>query len=124
METEVPPKKRRSWFWIFFSILAFTAFVVIALPNFVRAKTNACQSACVNNLRQIDGAKEQWALENKKPDGYVLTKEDEKAIDLFIPGGQVPKCPSGDPAARYIYNPIGQAPECTFKKMGENHTMK
>jgi prepilin-type N-terminal cleavage/methylation domain-containing protein len=38
----------------------------IAIPNFVKARTTAQANACVNNLRQIDGAKQQWALENKK----------------------------------------------------------
>src|SRR6516164_10295386 len=38
----------------------------IAIPNFVRARTTSQKNACINNLRQIDGAKQQWALENKK----------------------------------------------------------
>jgi prepilin-type N-terminal cleavage/methylation domain-containing protein len=37
----------------------------IAIPNFVKARTTAQANACVNNLRQIDGAKQQWALETK-----------------------------------------------------------
>ena len=37
----------------------------IAIPNFVRARTTAQMNACINNLRQIDGAKQQWALESK-----------------------------------------------------------
>ena len=37
----------------------------IAIPNFVRARTTSQMNACINNLRQIDGAKQQWALENK-----------------------------------------------------------
>jgi len=37
----------------------------IAIPNFVRARTTSQQNACINNLRQIDGAKQQWALEFK-----------------------------------------------------------
>src|SRR5580765_3260315 len=36
----------------------------IAIPNFVRARKTAQTNACINNLRQIDGAKQQWALEN------------------------------------------------------------
>src|SRR5579872_5775086 len=36
----------------------------IAIPNFVRARTSSQTNACINNLRQIDGAKQQWALEN------------------------------------------------------------
>src|SRR5580765_5117620 len=36
----------------------------IAIPNFVRARKTSQTNACLNNLRQIDGAKQQWALEN------------------------------------------------------------
>ena len=39
----------------------------IAIPNFVRARTQSQKNACINNLRQIDGAIQQWALENKRP---------------------------------------------------------
>ena len=38
----------------------------IAIPNFVKARQTAQKNACINNLRQIDGAKKQWALDNKK----------------------------------------------------------
>ena len=38
----------------------------IAIPNFVRARTTSQKNACINNLRQIDGAIQQWALEYKK----------------------------------------------------------
>jgi prepilin-type N-terminal cleavage/methylation domain-containing protein len=37
----------------------------IAIPNFVRARTTSQKNACINNLRQIDGAVQQWALETK-----------------------------------------------------------
>jgi len=38
----------------------------IAIPNFVRARTQSQKNACINNLRQIDGAVQQWALDNKQ----------------------------------------------------------
>ena len=38
----------------------------IAIPNFVKARTTSQKNACINNLRQLDGAVQQWALENKK----------------------------------------------------------
>src|SRR5574342_450778 len=38
----------------------------IAIPNFIRARTTSQQNACINNLRQIDGAKQQWAMENNQ----------------------------------------------------------
>jgi prepilin-type N-terminal cleavage/methylation domain-containing protein len=37
----------------------------IAIPNFLRARSTSQQNACINNLRQIDGAIQQWALESK-----------------------------------------------------------
>lgn len=35
----------------------------IAIPNFLKARANARTSTCINNLRQIDAAKQQWATE-------------------------------------------------------------
>jgi prepilin-type N-terminal cleavage/methylation domain-containing protein len=35
----------------------------IAVPNWVHARTNSQQTACINNLRQIDAAKQQWGLD-------------------------------------------------------------
>jgi prepilin-type N-terminal cleavage/methylation domain-containing protein len=35
----------------------------IAIPNFLRARSTSQQNACINNLRQIDASKQQWALE-------------------------------------------------------------
>ena len=40
----------------------------IAIPNFVRARTTAQTNACIANLRQIDGAKQVWAIEQGKSD--------------------------------------------------------
>ena len=42
----------------------------IAIPNFVNARTTSQANACINNLRQIDGAKQEWALE-EKPNGHA-----------------------------------------------------
>jgi prepilin-type N-terminal cleavage/methylation domain-containing protein len=38
----------------------------IAIPNFVRARVTSQQNACINNLRQLDGAIQEWALEQKQ----------------------------------------------------------
>lgn len=38
----------------------------IAIPNFVKARQSSQVNACINNLRQIDAAKQQWALEKGK----------------------------------------------------------
>src|SRR5215813_136320 len=67
----------------------------IAVPNFVRARTTAQQNACINNLRQMDGAIQQWALENRKaPDSGVGSADITPYIKLDS-NGDLPKCPGG-----------------------------
>ena len=48
----------------------------IAIPNMMRARENSQQKACISNLRQIDGAVQQWALENKADPTSEVTEED------------------------------------------------
>src|SRR5215831_3783050 len=72
----------------------------IAIPNYVHARTNAQQSGCVNNLRQIDGAKQQWALENK---AVPTALPDLAAIQPYLgrgATGNIPLCP-GDQSATF-----------------------
>lgn len=38
----------------------------ISIPNYVRASTQSQKNVCINNLRQIDVATQQWALENQE----------------------------------------------------------
>ncbi len=39
---------------------------VLAIPNFVKARATSRQNLCIGNLRQIEGAKQEWALEHGK----------------------------------------------------------
>ena len=48
----------------------------IAIPNFVRARQTSQTNACINNLRQIDSAKQQWALENGKSNADTPVRAD------------------------------------------------
>ena len=45
----------------------------IAIPNFVQARKTSQTNACINNLRQIDAAKQQYALENGKTTTFSPT---------------------------------------------------
>jgi len=58
----------------------------IAIPNFVKARSTAQQNAVFNNLRIIEGAKNQWTLENRKRDGDRVTEED---LAPYIRGGKI-----------------------------------
>ena len=49
----------------------------IAIPNFVKARTTSQQNACINNLRQIDAAANQFALEHKRRTGDPINFPDD-----------------------------------------------
>lgn len=44
-------------------VLASLSAVAVLVPRFIPPDTTAAQRACINNLRQIDGIKDQWAIE-------------------------------------------------------------
>jgi len=48
----------------------------IAIPNFVRARETAQLNSIISNLRITEGAKDQWALENKKGTGSTPVASD------------------------------------------------
>jgi prepilin-type N-terminal cleavage/methylation domain-containing protein len=66
----------------------------IAIPNFVRARTTSQTNACINNLRQIDGAKQQWALENHQLSTAVPAQASVTPYLGRGSGGQWPTCPA------------------------------
>ena len=62
----------------------------IAIPNFGKARQTAMKNACISNLRQIDGAIQQWALDMKKDAGQPVTYADIKSYlknDVTCPSG-------------------------------------
>lgn len=70
--------------------------------------TPQARNACINTLRQIDGAKEQWAMENNRADGDRPGPND---ISPYIRNGfQALHCPSGGTLS---INALGAAPTCT-----------
>jgi len=48
----------------------------IAIPNFVKSRLIAQKSACMSNLRLIDSAKQQWALEARQPTSAIPSEAD------------------------------------------------
>ena len=84
----------------------------IAIPNFVRARAKSQAEACINNMRQIDAAVSQFALENKKITGDAAPS---LATDLtpyikLNSAGSIPNCPAN---GNYIVGAIGAIPQVT-----------
>ena len=86
----------------------------IAIPNFVKARQTAQYNAIVNNLRIIEGAKAQWALENKKRPGDRVTEQD---LAEYLRGGRI------NPVAgeTYNFNPVGPRASATLSQQIMNH---
>jgi len=66
------------------------------------------QNVCINNLRQIDVAKQQWALEKSKAATDVPTGEE---LLPYLKDGVFPSCPAG---GLYSINAVGEVPTCTI----------
>ncbi len=65
----------------------------IAIPNFVKARTASQKSACIANLKQIEGAKATWALEEKKSN--TDTPGDSALFGSTLYIRTKPSCPGG-----------------------------
>ena len=81
----------------------------IAIPNFVKARTTAQMNACISNLRQIDGAIQQWALDTKQGDTATVT-----AADILPYLKNSVTCPSGGKtfADSYSVSTVQARPAC------------
>jgi len=81
----------------------------IAIPNFVRARTQSQKNACINNLRQIDSAVQTWALEKKMASTATVSFGD---IQNYLKSAVV--CPAGGTAFSdsYQLNGVSAKPIC------------
>ncbi len=87
----------------------------IAIPNFIRARNTSQRNICINNLRQIDSAKHEWALENKKSDTDTPTSDELK---VYISKSQFPGCSAN---GTYTINAMNTDPTCS--KSSDGHAL-
>jgi hypothetical protein len=92
-------------------LLIATVMAVIALPNFIQEPNTGPKNNCINNLRLLDAAEQQWALENNKTNSEVPTWSDLKGY--LGRGGMVVilKCPLG---GKYTLVPVTSKPTCSY----------
>jgi prepilin-type N-terminal cleavage/methylation domain-containing protein len=64
----------------------------IAIPNFVRARTTSQTNVCIDNLRMLDAAKQQWALEHGEVSTSTPLASDIQPY-LGRGNGSLPVCP-------------------------------
>ena len=85
----------------------------LALPAFLKPRATTRRNVCLNNLRQLDAAKQQWALMEMKGGDAEPADTD---LDAFLKGGTerlfCPADMSKTFANSYTINQINIAPEC------------
>ena len=92
----------------------------IAIPNFVKARTTSQQNACINNLRQMDGAVQQWALETKQSVAAAVTSAQITPYIKLATGNQLPTCPAN---GTYAFSNVNAPPTCSLSTGNTPHKL-
>jgi prepilin-type N-terminal cleavage/methylation domain-containing protein len=84
----------------------------IAIPNFVKARATSQANACINNLRQIDAAANQFALEQKLTTGATINFPTDLTPYIKLnSASSIPPCPAG---GTYADASVGAQPTCSL----------
>ena len=90
-------------------VLIIGILLAIAVPNFIRAREQSRAKSCSANLKQIDSAKEQWAMDNKATTGAAFASL-TPLIGQTLYLKATPTCPS---AGSYTPGAISTDPTCS-----------
>ena len=85
----------------------------IAIPSFIKARTESQTKSCINNLRILDAAKEQAAIEQGWATGDAIgtgSSAETQAL-AYVKSNTMPDCPA---SGTYTWNNIGTDPECNI----------
>jgi general secretion pathway protein G len=83
----------------------------IAIPNFVKARATSQANACINNLRQLDSAIQQFALENHKVSSDTVALTDLTPYIKLNSANSLPPCPAG---GTYAVTDVQTEPTCSL----------
>jgi competence protein ComGC len=92
-------------------------FAGIAIPNRIDQHRTSPANACINNLRQIDAAANEFALEHNKTNGDAINFPDDLTNYIKLNRyGKIPPCPSG---GTYFLKQVGSNPTCSLGTLAE-----
>jgi prepilin-type N-terminal cleavage/methylation domain-containing protein len=83
----------------------------IAIPNFVKARATSQANACINNLRQIDAAVNELALETHLTTGAAVTLTALTPYIKLNANSSIPPCPA---LGAYTVTTVGVTPQCSL----------
>lgn len=88
----------------------------IAIPSLTKARQRAQTQICIENLAQIETAKQLWGLDEGKIDGDTPSTAELIGTTQYIK--KMPECPAG---GVYAFKAIGQTATCSLSEQG--HTL-
>jgi len=105
-------------------VLIIGILLNIAAPSILRAREGARARACQRNLKAINGATEQWAMENKKATGATLAISNLVGATLYLKA--TPACPNSGTYSSTLS--VGSNPTCSIGTFGnaqayDDHTL-
>jgi hypothetical protein len=93
-------------------VLIFTVFVVITVPNFIKVRSTNYANPCINNLRQLNAAANQFAIEHHLTNGEAIRFPDDLTPYIKLnSAGKIPPCPLG---GVYSIKRVGDTPTCSL----------
>jgi len=123
---KTPGTSRRAGFTLV-EIMIVVAIIgllaAIAIPNFMKARSTSQANACINNLRQIDAAVNEWAMETGKASGTPIgTVTTVSAYIKLNSGNSIPQCPA---SGTYSLANVGDVPQvsCSLSTATPAHVL-
>lgn len=103
-------------------VLIIGILMAIAVPNFMKSRETSTRNACIQNLKEIDHAKESYAMENNLQNGAAVTM-----ANLAGGSGKFLKGPATGPACggggTYTVNVVGTNPSCSLSAAPQLHVL-
>ena len=87
----------------------FGILIALAFPNYLKSRAQARKQLCIENLSQIETAKEVWGAEHSKKNGEIPEEGDLIGDGRYIK--KLPVCPAG---GVYDFEAVGVIATCTI----------
>ncbi len=103
-------------------IAALAITVAISIPNYAGSRRGSPANACINNLRQIDAAANQFTLEKGLKAGDKINFPNDLTPYIKLnSAGKIPGCPMG---GIYSIKTVGDNPTCTLSTLIPPHALQ